>query len=101
MIFRRLYWVTEQHGADGRSEVTGVFTSVPDLIECGLGVRDISGFSAGYRISLVQLDSRRAPVARISPAEPASVRATLEEFIKSGELSEEEVIGLQEAIAKG
>ncbi len=47
MMFRRLYWVVEEVDTSGRSQVTGVYTSIQDLIKHGL-----SGVDAGNEIRL-------------------------------------------------
>jgi len=54
-MFRRLYWVTEEVTADGDSGVTGVYTSIPDLVKNGIESRN--GTPSRFRLSLVKLDS--------------------------------------------
>jgi hypothetical protein len=61
MYFRRLYWVTEKLSKDGKSEVVGVYTSIPDLIDEGL-VWFENHKHHHLRISLVKLDSSKAPL---------------------------------------
>ncbi|MBL1150672.1 MAG: hypothetical protein HND42_10745 [Armatimonadetes bacterium] len=92
--FRRIYWVTEQLDDAGRSEVTGIFTSIPDLVERGVGIRPICDKNAGFRITLCALDSPNAPLARFGEAEFGEVEMRLAEFIETGEISTEEVATL-------
>lgn len=84
MKFRRLYWVTEQIDAEGRSTLGGVFTSIYDLTHKGLKWNDsIDG--KGFRISLVQLDCETGPLAIWSGPEFSGLEEDLEPFIKSTE----------------
>lgn len=53
-MFRKLYWVVEERDGAGY-RVSGVYTSVPDLIDNGLVSSDV-------RISLVPLDKRDAHI---------------------------------------
>lgn len=98
MRFRRIYWVTEQLDEDGRSQVTGVFTSVHDLLEHGIGIRDISDKRAGYRISLVELDSPKLPLCVFTSPDFGDVAKTLQPFVETGELSADEVSWICEAL---
>lgn len=100
MRFRRIYWVTEQFDENG-SEVTGVYTSVYDLIESGLGVRDASHYKGGYRVTLCELDTSKAPVLRFSSADHNSLKTDLEPFVRSGEITHEDAARLVEAVEKG
>lgn len=60
MKFRILHWVTESLAADGTSEVTAIFTSVPDLIDSGLTQELPKGHR--LRVSLVKLDCIKGPL---------------------------------------
>jgi len=51
-MFRKLYWVTEQVKPDGGSHVTGVFTSIPNLVKEGLACNHVSTM----RLTLTKLD---------------------------------------------
>jgi hypothetical protein len=98
MRFRRIYWVTEQFDSEGRSHVTGVFTSVHDLVENGVGVRDISDKQSGYRVSLVELDSKNMPLCVFCSPDFGDVEAALQPYVESGEMTAEEVARIREAL---
>ena len=87
MKFRRLYWVTEQIDGQGRSEVVGVYTSIPDLVEIGLRWDDGLPKRVGYRLSLVKLDSKKKPLGTWQSPDFTSLADDLEEYIKTKELS--------------
>lgn len=98
MKFRRLYWVTEAVGADGTSEITGVFTSVPDLIEDGLDVHEKGPVGGRLRVSLLELDSYGKALARWDRESLSSLGSDLEPYVKSGEITRDEVSRLTEAL---
>lgn len=98
MRFRRIYWVTEQIDGQGRSEVTGVFTSVPDLIDIGLGVREISEKRAGFRVSLCELDCKDMPLLTLESPGFEGFEAKLTPFMQTGEISREEYNSLADAL---
>ena len=98
MRFRRIYWVTEQVGSDGISEITGVFTSIPDLIEVGLGALDWCDKNAEFRIVLVELDSDQPPLLTITQSSIDQIESMLLPFVTSGEISHDEVLRLGGAI---
>ena len=98
MRFRRIYWVTEQLDEEGRSEVTGVFTSIPDLIDLGLGVREISGKKASFRISLCELDSKDMPLLTLEAPTFDDFEEKLQPFLNTGEFSREEYNSLADAL---
>jgi hypothetical protein len=98
MMFRKLYWITEEFAGDGTSRATGVYTSVPDLIDKGL--RRLSGSAGdGFRVSLCQLDSDRDLLRRWNVPTASSISGDLDDFVKSGELSIEESNALAEALS--
>ncbi len=91
MKFRRLYWVTEQVDGDGRSEVAGVFTSIQDLTDRGIHWVDDIEKKAGFRLTLVKLDSRHKPLGTwVSPEFPG-IEDSLAEYVKTQEFSSTEV----------
>ncbi|MCH7904820.1 MAG: hypothetical protein IH944_09675 [Armatimonadetes bacterium] len=90
MKFRKLYWVTEQIDGQGRSEVVGVYTSIPDLVEIGLRWDDGLSKRVGYRLSLVKLDSKKKPLGAWQSPDFASLADDLEEFINTKEFSRSE-----------
>ena len=98
MRFRRIYWVTEQVDENGNSDVTGVYTSIPDLIELGLGIRDVSDKKAAYRLSLCELDSKDKPLLTIESPNFEGLADDLRPILESGEISHEEYASLQDAL---
>jgi hypothetical protein len=98
MRFRRIYWVTEQIDGDGMSEVTGVFTSIPDLVDTGLGIRDISGKKAAFRVTLCELDSRMEPLMRFQSPDFTGFEADVRPILETGEMSLEEYNTLLDAL---
>ncbi|MCH8273752.1 MAG: hypothetical protein IH851_03095 [Armatimonadetes bacterium] len=98
--FRRIFWVTEQFDDEGFSEVTGIYTSVPDLIETGLGTRVYGDKKAGFRITLCALDTTRPPLLSFSSPDFQNVEAHLAQFVESGEMSSDEVARLAEALRR-
>lgn len=87
MKFRKLYWVTEQIDEQGRSEVIGVFTSIPDLVEIGLRWDGEPSKRVGYRLSLVKLDSKKKPLGAWQSPDFGSLADDLEEYIDTKEFS--------------
>ncbi|CAN5731939.1 hypothetical protein BH11ARM2_BH11ARM2_18220 [soil metagenome] len=93
-MFRRLYWVTEKLEADGRSSVTGVYTSIPDLIRHGLKVE------ADLRVTLTKLDSDRSPIGSWSPPDYEGLAAALAPFVSTDEMSAEQIDSLLERLRR-
>lgn len=89
-MFRRLYWIAEQVGNDGRSRTTGVYTSIQDLVHHGLGwCEDIDG--CNLRLTLVKPDVFNKPLGTwMSPAFDG-LESDIRGFVASQEYSEEEV----------
>lgn len=98
MKFRRLYWVTEQLGDDGSSEVAGVFTSIPDLVEEGLHWCDETTRQSGFRLTLVKLDSKKKPLGSWTSPDFQSISTDLEEYIKTQEFGTQECESLVDAL---
>lgn len=98
MRFRRIYWVTEQVDDAGHSEVTGVFTSIPDLIETGLGIRAVSPKSAAFRVTLCELDCRDKPLLTFQSPHFDEIPAQVKPLLESGEMSHEEYLRLIDAL---
>ncbi|MCB0825298.1 MAG: hypothetical protein KDC26_03850 [Armatimonadetes bacterium] len=84
MKFRRLYWVTEQIDADGKSTLGGVFTSIYDLTHKGLKWND-SVNGKGFRLSLVKLDCESGPLGTWNGPDFSGLEEDLEPFIASTE----------------
>jgi hypothetical protein len=95
MKFRRIYWVTEHVQPDGGSQVIGVYTSIPDLIDKGM--RWAPG-EEGFRVSLVKLDHEGEPFGCWSSPGFAGMEADLQEFVKTGEFSGPETEALAMAL---
>jgi hypothetical protein len=95
MMFRKLYWVTEEMSKNN-SHVTGVYTSIPDLINHGL--RWMNGSADGFRISLVKLDSEKEPLGTFQSPSFEGLETRLQDFIRTEEFTEEETLTLREAL---
>lgn len=100
MRFRRIYWVTEQLDKEGRSEVTGVYTSIPDLVETGIKMKDFCKKKDGFRITLWALDTDNPPLLEICSPNFHDVEEKLTPFIQTGEITSEEAVRLAEALQK-
>lgn len=98
MKFRKIYWVTEQLESSGASHVAGVYTSVADLVSRGVAYRDTVPGDAGFRLTLVQLDSTRAPLGSWSTPGFAGLEEAWEEYIGTGELTLSELESLRAAL---
>jgi hypothetical protein len=96
MRFRRLYWVTEQISPSGESEIRGVFTSVPDLIEHCL---QVLGETSDVRLSLVELDRVGKPLLTWVSKGGDDIAGLLDPFVKTGELSRDEVQRVIDAVS--
>jgi hypothetical protein len=94
MMFRRLYWVAEQLDQKGCSKVTGVYTSIQDLIQKGLHwCADVDGQS--YRLTLVKPDSFNSPLGVWQSPSFEGLANALQEFVETNEYSQEECMMLQ------
>lgn len=96
MMFRRLYWVTEQTDSAGIFRATGVYTSVHDLIDSGLRWLDPSG--KGFRISLAKLDCKGDVLGSWSSPEFKGLEDQMQEFVKTGEFGVDECQTLRTAL---
>ena len=97
MMFRKLYWVTEELNKSG-SQVTGTYTSIPDLIHHGL--RWINGSTEGFRITLVKLDSGKEPLGTFESPAFDGLETRLEDFVRTEEFTAEQVQALREALSE-
>lgn len=95
-MFRRLYWVTEEIAEDGASRVTGVYTSVPDLIRHGL--RWTGSPKKTFRLSLVKLDCNNDPLGCFESPRYEGLEERLQDFVKTNEFSVEECQSLADAL---
>jgi hypothetical protein len=96
MMFRKLYWVTEQTDPEGIFRATGVYTSVPDLIDHGLRWIDPSG--TGFRISLAKLDCRTDVLGSWASPEFEGLEDGMQAFVKTGEFGIDECQTLRTAL---
>lgn len=96
-MFRRLYWIVEQVGSDGKSRVTGVYTSIPDLVERGLQWSD-DVHGTGLRVSLVKPDTFNAPLGCWTGPEFPGMVEDLRSFVASHEITEEELNTLSSSL---
>jgi hypothetical protein len=84
--FRKVYWVTEQLDAEGKSSVAGVFTSVHDLVENGLTGVEGSAKNAGFRLTLVELD-KVGPLGTWESPDYTGLSDDLEIYVRTGEVA--------------
>ena len=96
MMFRRLYWVAEQVDKNGQSKVTGVYTSIQDLIHKGLHWCDEA--SGAYRLSLVKPDSFNKPIGVFESPSFKGLHEAMIELVEGSEYSSDEVILLEAAL---
>ena len=96
MMFRRLYWVAEQLDGKGGSIVTGVYTSIQDLVNTGLHWCDDTSGDRALRLTLVKPDSFNCPLAKLESADFASIEERLQPFVGTNEYTAEEVMMLRD-----
>ena len=96
MMFRRLYWVAEQVDKDGRSKVTGVYTSIQDLIHHGLHWCD--GTPGAFRLTLVKPDCFNSPIGVFEAPSFKGLKEAMETLVTGSEYSRDEVIALESAL---
>lgn len=89
-MYRKLYWVVEEPEEEG-FRVTGVYTSVYDLLEGGLIDRH-------SRLSLHPLDKRDSPVAKYRTVE--ELTSDLSRLHSEQYLRDEEVRMFQDGLSK-
>jgi len=100
MKFRRIYWVTEQLDDAGRGEVTGVYTSIPDLVDYGLSMKEHCEKQAALRLTLCELDTAKPPLICLTSDNFGNVEELLDQFVKDGEITHEDVVALADALEK-
>lgn len=93
VMFRRLYWVTELLLADGRSEVVGVYTSIPDLIRHG-----IRNDGRPLRLTLTKLDSDKLPFGTWTGPDFRGLEEDVQQFVRTEEFGVDEVKALLRAL---
>ncbi len=87
-MFRKLYWVTESVDQAGISHVTGVYTSIPDLVRHGIQSNEIS---SNLRLTLTKLDSNKEPLGTWSSPHFDGLSEALQTFVETDEFSAEQV----------
>jgi hypothetical protein len=95
MMFRKLYWVTEQVPGNSTSQVLGVYTSIPNLIRHGLS-SDLD--LDRIRLSLTKLDCDDGVVANWQGRSFGRLRDDLRSFIESEDFTEDQVKALVDKI---
>ncbi len=95
-MFRKLYWVTEQVQSDGISRVTGIFTSIPNLVREGLACNEV----ANLRLTLMKLDSENGSLGSWSGPSFDGLDSRLADFIKTDEFSVDHCETLVTALSK-
>ncbi len=95
-MFRKLYWVTEQVKPDGSSQVTGVFTSIPNLVKEGFACNHL----ATMRLTLTKLDCQGGALGVWMGPSFAGLQDRLPEFIQTDEFSPEHCESLVDALGK-
>ena len=95
MMFRRLYWVVEEVEKSGRSQVSGVYTSIFDLIKHGLGCVDEGN---EIRLTLTKLDSNKPPLGVWTSPRFEGLEAELEEYIRTDEFTAEQCKSLSDEL---
>jgi hypothetical protein len=96
MMFRKLYWVTEQTDSAGVFRTTGVYTSIQDLIDEGL--RWLEPVGPGFRISLVKLDSRGDVLGAWSGPGFSGLDEKIQDYVATGEFAIDECQSLRTAL---
>jgi len=100
MKFRKLYWVTELLGDNGRSQVSGVYTSIQDLLERGLHWSEDPVLQAGFRVTLVKLDSQKPPLGQWVSPDFDGMREALQEYVATDEFNAQDCELLVDNLAK-
>ena len=95
-MFRKLYWVTEQVKPDGISHVTGVFTSIPNLVKEGLACNERSCM----RLTLTKLDCEGGALGTWLGPDFNGLKDRLGEFVQTEEFSTDQCEALVEALVK-
>jgi len=93
-MFRRLYWIVEEVSDNGATRVTGVYTSIPDLIHRGLKA------GASLRLTIHKPDTYDCPLGQWTNATFAQMGTDLDQFVQTHEYSVEEVKTLGDAVSQ-
>lgn len=95
-MFRKLYWVTEQVDAGGKSRVTGVFTSIPNLLREGLACNDLGSL----RLTLTKLDCECGGLGNWTAPNFDGLADQLSQLVKTEEFTAEQCEALVGALEK-
>ena len=98
MMFRKLYWITEQSDR-GAWRATGVFTSIHDLVDHGIRFVGGSIGHDGFRITLCKLDCGKDVLGSWSAPEFPNLEQGLDTYVQTHEFTVEEIQQLREALA--
>ncbi|MBI5707483.1 MAG: hypothetical protein HZC36_10910 [Armatimonadetes bacterium] len=96
MMFRKLYWITEQADPAGAWRSTGVYTSIHDLVDHGL--RFVGHHNGGFRITLVKLDCCKDVLGSWSAPQFEGLSEALGEYVGTGEFGVDEIHQLSQAL---
>ena len=91
-MFRRLYWIVEQVNATGTSQVTGIYTSIQDLLNTGLQWAE--GMDHRIRLSLWKPDCFGTPLGVWNPDSLGNLSDDLQAYIATNEYTPSEVMDL-------
>lgn len=91
-MFRRLYWIVEEFDDAGATHVSGVYTSIQDLIHRGLKP------GAKLRLTIHKPDTYNAPLGQWTNGSFAQIGDDLNAFVQTHEYSVEEVKTLADAV---
>ncbi len=97
-MFRKLFWIVEQCGTDGCSRVTGIYTSIQDLVGKGL-VWSNGGAVQDLRLTLIKPDTFDQNLGTWKGPEFAGMATDMQAFILRHEFSQEEVDTLSSSLA--
>lgn len=95
-MFRKLYWVTEQVLSDGKTQVTGVFTSIPNLVREGFACNDVGTL----RLTLTKLDCEDGNLGTWTAPNFDGLQDRLGEFVQTEEFSFEQCESLIHALGQ-
>jgi hypothetical protein len=96
-MFRRLYWIAEQVDNEGRSRVTGVYTSIQDLVHRGLHwCEDLPGRT--LRLTIIKPDTFNTPLGTWTSPDFDGLVDEMKGYVSRQEYTEEETAMLASAL---
>lgn len=93
-MFRRLYWIVEEFDSAGATRVTGVYTSIPDLVHRGLKP------GSQLRLSIHKPDTYDQPLGQWTNSTFGEIADGLGQFVQTHEYSVEEVKTLADTVSR-